>query len=67
MRITARDLHSLGVIDRIVPEPLGGAHRDPAGAIGSLKGAVLEELDGCATYAPQDLLRQRRDKFLAVG
>src|SRR4030095_10092735 len=40
MRITPADLHALGVVDRIVPEPLGGAHRDPEGAIGSLKGAL---------------------------
>jgi acetyl-CoA carboxylase carboxyl transferase subunit alpha len=67
MRITAGDLHSLGVVDRIVPEPLGGAHRDPAAAIGSLKSAITEELDGCGTYDPEELLKQRRAKFLAVG
>jgi acetyl-CoA carboxylase carboxyl transferase subunit alpha len=67
MRITAGDLHALGVVDRIVPEPLGGAHRDPDGAIGSLKGAILEELDGCSNFAPDDLLKQRRAKFLAIG
>jgi len=67
MRITAGDLHALGVVDRIVAEPLGGAHRDPDGAIGSLKGAIVEELDACASSAPDDLLRQRRAKFLAVG
>ena len=48
MKITAQDQQSLGVVDRIVPEPLGGAHRDPDAAIGSLKGAILEELDGCS-------------------
>src|SRR5213075_2797903 len=47
LRLTAQDLQALGVIDRIVPEPLGGAQRDPDAAIGSLKGAILEELDGC--------------------
>ncbi|HVM36807.1 MAG TPA: acetyl-CoA carboxylase carboxyltransferase subunit alpha [Sphingomicrobium sp.] len=67
MRITAGDLHALGVVDRIVAEPLGGAHRDPDGAIGSLKGAIVEELDACASSTPDDLLRQRRAKFLAVG
>src|SRR6476619_2291810 len=45
MKITAGDLASLGVIDRIVPEPLGGAHRDPAAAIAGLKQAIIEELD----------------------
>jgi len=67
MKITAADLHGLGVIDRIIPEPLGGAQRDPAAAIGSLKGAVIEELDGCGELGPDELLAQRRAKFLAIG
>src|SRR5213595_4127080 len=48
MRITAADLQGLGVVDRIVTEPLGGAHRDPNAAIGALKGVLIEELDGCS-------------------
>jgi acetyl-CoA carboxylase carboxyl transferase subunit alpha len=67
MRITAADLHALGVVDRIVPEPLGGAHRDPEGAIGSLKGALIEELEGFSQLGPDELLAQRRSKFLAIG
>ncbi len=67
MRITAQDLHSLGVIDRIIPEPLGGAHRDPPEAIAALKRAIVEELDGCMTLGPEELIRQRRSKFLAIG
>ena len=67
MKITAQDQHSLGVVDRIVPEPLGGAHRDPDGAIGSLKGAIVEELDGCSNLGPNELRAQRRAKFLAIG
>src|SRR5687768_3680059 len=45
MRVTAGDLKALGVIDRIVGEPVGGAHRDPGGAIETLKAAIGEELD----------------------
>jgi acetyl-CoA carboxylase carboxyl transferase subunit alpha len=67
MKITAADLHALGVVDRIVPEPLGGAHRDPDAAIGSLKGAIVEELNGCGALGPDELLAQRRAKFLAIG
>jgi acetyl-CoA carboxylase carboxyl transferase subunit alpha len=67
MKITAQDLQSLGVVDRIVPEPLGGAHRDPDGAIGNLKGAIVEELSGCGELSGEDLLRQRRAKYLAIG
>jgi acetyl-CoA carboxylase carboxyl transferase subunit alpha len=67
MKITAADLQALGVIDRIVDEPLGGAHRDPEAAIGALKGALIEELDGCGELGPDELRAQRRAKFLAIG
>jgi len=67
MKVTAQDLYKLGVIDAIVPEPLGGAHRDPAAAAVALGEAMhdaLGELDGLDRDA---LRRQRRDKFLAIG
>jgi acetyl-CoA carboxylase carboxyl transferase subunit alpha len=67
MKITAADLQALGVVDRIVDEPLGGAHRDPDAAIGALKGAVIEELDGCSKLSANKLREQRRAKFLAIG
>jgi acetyl-CoA carboxylase carboxyl transferase subunit alpha len=67
MRITAQDLQALGVVDRIVNEPLGGAHRDPEAAIGALKGAIVEELDGCGKLGADKLRAQRRAKFLAIG
>jgi acetyl-CoA carboxylase carboxyl transferase subunit alpha len=67
MRVTANDLLALGVVDRVVPEPLGGAHRDPAEAVSSLKAAILEELDGLAKLDHGQLLDQRRKKFLAIG
>jgi acetyl-CoA carboxylase carboxyl transferase subunit alpha len=67
MKITAADLLALGVVDRIIDEPLGGAQRDPAAAIGALTGAIVEELDGCANLGPSELRAQRRAKFLAIG
>ena len=67
MRITAQDQQALGVIDRIVPEPLGGAHRDPEAAIASLKEAILEELSGCAALGGDELLKQRRAKYLSMA
>ena len=66
MKVTAGDLQALGVVDRMVPEPLGGAHRDPGTAIASLKAAILEELDGLAKLDRGQLLEQRRAKFLAI-
>jgi acetyl-CoA carboxylase carboxyl transferase subunit alpha len=67
MKITAQDLLSLGVVDRIIDEPLGGAHRDPQRAIENLKAALLEELTGCSALAGDELLKQRRAKYLAIG
>jgi acetyl-CoA carboxylase carboxyl transferase subunit alpha len=67
MRITAADLKALGVIERIVPEPMGGAHRRPEEAIAALGRAVSEELDSLSRLSPDQLLQERRAKFLAIG
>ena len=67
MRVTAQDLKGFGVIDTIVPEPLGGAHRDRAAAtraLGDAIAAALAQMDG---LSPADLRRTRREKFLAMG
>ncbi len=67
MRVTAQDLKTLGVIDRIVAEPLGAAHRDPAAAIAALGDAIAGELDGLASQDATALRQARRQKFLAMG
>jgi len=67
MRVTAADLKQLGVIDRIVAEPLGGAHRAPAEAIAALGAALRQELDLLAALSPEQLLADRRAKYLAIG
>jgi acetyl-CoA carboxylase carboxyl transferase subunit alpha len=67
MKVTAQDLKRLGVIDRIVREPVGGAHRDPAACARTLGMAIAEELDGLAGLAPSDLIAQREARFLAIG
>ncbi len=67
LKITAQDLHQLKVIDAIVPEPVGGAHRAPQQAIDAVADQIaagLKEMDG---VAGEELLRQRRAKFLAMG
>ena len=67
MRVTAGDLKQLGVIERIVPEPVGGAHRSPAEAIRSLGDAVSEELQALSSKTGEEIRRERRAKFLAIG
>ena len=67
MKMTAGDLMQLGVIDRIVPEPVGGAHRDPAAAARALGMAIGEELDALAGKTPRQLRKLREDRFLSLG
>lgn len=67
MKVTAQDLKTLGVIDRIVTEPMGGAHRDPTAAIDALGQAIGESLDELSTLDGAALKRARREKFLAMG
>jgi acetyl-CoA carboxylase carboxyl transferase subunit alpha len=67
MRVTAQDLKSLGVIDAIVPEPIGGAHRAAVEAMAALGQAIGEELDLLTPLGDQELKRQRREKFMSIG
>jgi acetyl-CoA carboxylase carboxyl transferase subunit alpha len=67
MKITAQDLIGLKVVDRIVPEPPGGAHSDPQATIRAVGDAVDEELGGLAGLSADDLRRQRADRFYAIG
>ncbi len=67
MRVTAQQLLELGVIDRIVKEPIGGAHRDPELAINGLAKAIGEELDALAKHSPAKLRALREERFLRIG
>src|SRR6202045_714465 len=67
MKITADDMMPFGVIDQIVTEPPGGAHRDPAAAIASTGEAIANALEELAGLDRETVRRQRREKFLAIG
>ena len=67
MKITAQDLLGLGVIDRIVTEPVGGAHRDPAMAMEALAKTIGEELDALAKLPAVTLRALREERFLRIG
>ncbi|MBY0581921.1 MAG: acetyl-CoA carboxylase carboxyltransferase subunit alpha [Sphingomonas sp.] len=67
MKVTAQDLKRLGIIDTIVPEPLGGAHRDPNAAVVSLGNAVEHALKELTVLSSKQLRVARRQKFLAIG
>ncbi len=67
MKITAQDLRRLGVIDRIVKEPVGGAHRNPAATARMLGEAIAEELDALAGRSSEALIAAREARYLALG
>jgi acetyl-CoA carboxylase carboxyl transferase subunit alpha len=67
MKITAQDLLGLKVIDSIIAEPLGGAHREPGAAMAAVGAAVAEALDALGTLNAAELRAQRRERFLAIG
>jgi acetyl-CoA carboxylase carboxyl transferase subunit alpha len=67
LRITAPDLLRLGVIDGIVPEPTGGAHRDWDGAAAHVRDALRAALDDVCALSPEALVRDRHDKFRRIG
>ena len=67
MKVTAQHLLKLGVIDRIVKEPVGGAHRDASAAASNLAQALGEELDGLAGLESNELRRMREERFLRIG
>ena len=67
MQITAQNLKKLGVIDRIIEEPVGGAHRDRTLAIASLSKAIENEFSQLEKYDREALRQMRREKFLQIG
>ncbi|MCP8940667.1 acetyl-CoA carboxylase carboxyltransferase subunit alpha [Alsobacter sp. SYSU M60028] len=67
MKITAQDLLKFGVIDGIVPEPPGGAHRDPAAAVAAAGDSVAAALAELAGLGRDELRNRRAEKFLAIG
>jgi acetyl-CoA carboxylase carboxyl transferase subunit alpha len=67
MKITAQDMIRFGVIDQIIAEPIGGAHRDPAAAIASTESAILDALGELRGLDRETIRAQRREKFLAIG
>jgi acetyl-CoA carboxylase carboxyl transferase subunit alpha len=67
MKITAQDLLRLGVIDGIIPEPTGGAHRDGTGVVKAAGDVIVRTLAEFDDLAPDEIRKQRREKFLAMG
>jgi acetyl-CoA carboxylase carboxyl transferase subunit alpha len=67
MKITAQDLLGLKIVDRIIPEPPGGAHSDPEATLKSVGDALEEELKALEHLSPDELRKQRAERFYAIG
>jgi acetyl-CoA carboxylase carboxyl transferase subunit alpha len=67
MKVQARDLYQLGLVDELIPEPLGGAHQDHQASAQAVKAAILTHLDALAPQKADELLEQRYQKFRAYG
>ena len=67
MKITAQDMIRFGVIDQVITEPIGGAHRDPAAAIAAAASAIVDAFSDLRDLDREAIRRQRREKFLAIG
>jgi acetyl-CoA carboxylase carboxyl transferase subunit alpha len=67
MKITGPDLVELKIVDRIIPEPTGGAHADPQAAMSAVGDALVEELRGLSSLSPDQIRKDRADRFYAIG
>ncbi len=67
LKLTASDMLALGIIDRVVPEPVGGAHRNPDQTAETLKNMLSEELRALRKVKPEKLVKQRVEKFSRMG
>ncbi|MDE2662390.1 MAG: acetyl-CoA carboxylase carboxyltransferase subunit alpha [Gemmatimonadota bacterium] len=67
LKLTARDLQDLGVVDQVIPEPRGGAHADREAAVEAMGAAIRRHLRELAKREPAELVESRRDKYYAIG
>ena len=67
MKLSSKDLFELQIIDEIIPEPLGGAHRDKNLILKNLRDSILKNLEEFKEMSPEDILNQRKNKFLKIG
>ena len=67
MKLTAKDLLELGIIDEIIEEPLGGAHRDPDGITQDIKSSIVKNLRFYERFSKDEIYEDRKNKFLKIG
>jgi acetyl-CoA carboxylase carboxyl transferase subunit alpha len=67
MKIIADDLVRFGVVDMVIGEPVGGAHREPEKTVQATGDAIAGALEALDNLSPEEIRRQRREKYLAIG
>ena len=67
LKLTSRDLNELGVIDEVIPEPMGGAHRDHQQIFSDVKKSILENINAVAALDPNERVRLRNEKYSRMG
>ena len=67
MKLTAKDLLKLRVIDEIISEPLGGAHRDPDSIAADIKHSIVKNLKSFEKFSKEEIYDHRKEKFLQIG
>jgi len=67
MKLTAKDLLKLKIIDEVIPEPLGGAHRDPDNIAADIKHSIIKNLKNFENYSREEIYDHRKTKFLQIG
>ena len=67
LKLTAPELLELGIIDGMIPEPLGGAHRDPQRAADEIKKTILQNIEELSKFTPEELVNARYNKYRNMG
>ncbi len=67
MKLSSKDLLDLKIIDEIIPEPIGGAHRDRNLILSNVRASISKNLEIFKEMSPEDILNQRKNKFLKIG
>ena len=67
LKLTAQDMEKFKIIDEVIPEPVGGAHRNPEMAINAIGNALEKKLDILLSLSKEEIIKQKEDKYLSIG
>jgi acetyl-CoA carboxylase carboxyl transferase subunit alpha len=67
LKLTAQDMEKFKIIDEVIPEPIGGAHRNPEMAINAIGNVLEKRLDTLLSISKEELIKQKEDKYLGIG